>query len=71
MEDKTKFWIYVGAAVVTLLILAGIKMCGGEKKKEDGDLVTGICSHCDGVGMTSYGKECAWCNGTGYWAYYE
>lgn len=30
---------------------------------------SGVCSHCNGSGKTSYGSECRWCDGKGYWAY--
>lgn len=66
--DKTVKWALI---VIALVILWAIGSCDSSDKKEDGKLVSGICSHCHGNGVTEYGNECGWCNGTGYWAYYD
>ena len=64
-----KSWII---AIVVILILALIGSCSaGGSGSKSGRLVTGTCSHCHGAGVTEYGNECGWCNGTGAWAFYD
>ena len=68
MKGKAIWWII---AIAVIVILGLIGSCDGSKDSDSGKLVSGVCSHCHGRGMTSYGNECAWCNGTGFWAYYD
>ena len=63
-----KSWII---AIVVILILALMCSCSAGGSSKDGRLVTGTCSHCHGAGVTKYGNECGWCNGTGVWAFYD
>lgn len=68
MDQKKKTWIIV---IVVLVLFALVGSCGDKSKSKDGELVTGYCSHCHGAGVTQYGNECGWCNGTGIWAFYK
>lgn len=68
MEKKPKIWVIV---VIAFILFGLIASCGENKNNTDGELVTGLCSHCHGAGVTKYGNECGWCNGTGFWAYYK
>ena len=64
----------IGIVILFALVAVGNFFSGcssGSSSNKDGHLVTGTCSHCYGSGKTSYGSECRWCNGTGYWAYYD
>lgn len=65
--------VIIGIVIISLLATVGnfFSGCNSGSSNKDGHLVTGTCSHCHGSGRTSYGKECGWCNGTGYWAYYD
>lgn len=68
MGKNSKGW---AIAIVVIALLALIGSCDDSKKEQNGNLKTGYCSHCHGSGVTKYGNECGWCNGTGYWAFYD
>ena len=67
MENKGKRWLI---AIVVLAVLYFIGSCDNSSSSS-GTRHQGICSHCCGAGKTSTGVECAWCDGYGFWAYYD
>lgn len=60
MENKGKGWL-IAVIVIALLLLVG--SCDGGTNKS-GTLHQGICSHCNGSG-------CGWCDGYGFWSFYD
>lgn len=67
MDNKGKGWLI---AVVVVAILCAIGSCDSGSNTK-GERHQGICSHCHGSGRTEYGKECGWCDGYGFWTFYD
>lgn len=76
LQDKKalKILVYIIIAIVAIFLIASVgnsNNSSSSHNKGEKRLVSGTCSHCHGSGKTEYGRECGYCNGTGFWAYYD
>lgn len=67
MQNNGKTWLIV---ILVLALLYCVGSCDNGSNRS-GEKHQGICSHCNGSGQTRYGNECGWCDGYGFWVYYD